>query len=114
MQRPGGPLKIHGSFVAGGSTDYAPAATGITAYLTPKIHAALKAWIEVIQTRVAFTSDMLGSMRSVKMLGLTDLVQSLVQDLRVKEVVKVKVLLRLRSNRIVLGSMSFSNVVPLC
>ena len=87
-------------------------ATGFTAYLTPKITAVLKTWMEAIQSRVSVTSDMLGSMRSVNVLGLTGVVQSLVQELRVREVGKVRQLLKLQTWRILFGN-STNLVSPL-
>lgn len=44
-----------------------------------------KIWVEAIQTRVAFTSTMLGSMRSIKLLGISSVVSDLAQRLRIGE-----------------------------
>ncbi|WAO95847.1 Hypothetical protein NCS54_01349200 [Fusarium falciforme] len=46
---------------------------------------AQKRWMRGIQTRVDVTASMLGSMKEVKMLGLTDVLNSMVQNLRIKE-----------------------------
>lgn len=46
---------------------------------------AQKIWMQGIQTRVDVTATMLGSMKSVKMLGFTDWLTELVQGLRVTE-----------------------------
>ncbi|KAH8593398.1 putative ATP-binding cassette transporter [Bisporella sp. PMI_857] len=46
---------------------------------------AQKTWIEGIQTRVAVTASMLGSMKGVKFLGFTDKISNLIQSLRVRE-----------------------------
>lgn len=43
-------------------------------------------WVRSIQTRIDATSKMLGGMKAVKMLGLTDRMRSLVQQLRVDEI----------------------------
>ncbi|KAF4960481.1 hypothetical protein FGADI_923 [Fusarium gaditjirri] len=46
---------------------------------------AQKQWVRGIQTRIDVTASMLGSMKEVKMLGLTDVLNDMVQSLRVKE-----------------------------
>ncbi|KAL9572706.1 hypothetical protein ACKAV7_003105 [Fusarium commune] len=46
---------------------------------------AQKRWVRGIQTRIDVTASMLGSMKEVKMLGLTDVLNDMVQSLRVKE-----------------------------
>ncbi|KAF5625992.1 multidrug resistance-associated 1 [Fusarium sp. NRRL 52700] len=46
---------------------------------------AQKRWVRGIQTRIDVTASMLGSMKEVKMLGLTDVLNNMVQSLRVKE-----------------------------
>ncbi|QKD49139.2 P-loop containing nucleoside triphosphate hydrolase protein [Fusarium oxysporum Fo47] len=46
---------------------------------------AQKRWVRGIQTRIDVTASMLGSMKEVKMLGLTDVLNNLVQSLRVRE-----------------------------
>ncbi|KAK3942168.1 P-loop containing nucleoside triphosphate hydrolase protein [Diplogelasinospora grovesii] len=46
---------------------------------------ARKKWVRGIQTRVDVTASTLGSMKEVKMLGLTDVLNKMVQDLRVRE-----------------------------
>lgn len=50
-------------------------------FITPR----QKAWLEAIQTRVNATSEILGSMKGVKMTGLTEKVASIIQGLRVRE-----------------------------
>lgn len=44
-----------------------------------------KKWMEAVQSRVAMTSNMLSSMKSVKMRGLEDVVSSVLQESRGKE-----------------------------
>ncbi|KAK0619996.1 ABC transporter [Immersiella caudata] len=44
-----------------------------------------KQWFEAIQARINFTSQILGSMKSVKMLGLTEMFESMIQSLRIRE-----------------------------
>ncbi|QKX61400.1 uncharacterized protein TRUGW13939_08548 [Talaromyces rugulosus] len=46
---------------------------------------AQKIWMKGIQTRVDVTATMLGSMKSVKMLGFTDWLADIVQGLRISE-----------------------------
>ncbi|KAF4969944.1 hypothetical protein FSARC_2930 [Fusarium sarcochroum] len=46
---------------------------------------AQKRWVRGIQTRIDVTASMLGSMKEVKMLGLTDVLNDMVQSLRVRE-----------------------------
>ncbi|CCT72441.1 related to multidrug resistance protein [Fusarium fujikuroi IMI 58289] len=46
---------------------------------------AQKRWVRGIQTRIDVTASMLGSMKEVKMLGLTDVLNNMVQSLRVRE-----------------------------
>jgi ABC-type multidrug transport system fused ATPase/permease subunit len=46
---------------------------------------AQKSWMKSIQTRVDVTATMLGSMKSVKMLGFTEWLSEMVQELRVTE-----------------------------
>ncbi|KAG5781567.1 hypothetical protein H9Q73_004760 [Fusarium xylarioides] len=46
---------------------------------------AQKRWVRGIQTRIDVTASMLGSMKEVKMLGLTDVLNNMVQNLRVNE-----------------------------
>jgi ATP-binding cassette subfamily C (CFTR/MRP) protein 1 len=45
-----------------------------------------KAWIQAIQIRVSFTATMLGSMRSIKLLGISNVVRELTQGLRRQEI----------------------------
>lgn len=44
-----------------------------------------KIWVDVIQSRVSSTSAMLGSMRSIKLLGISAIIGELIQRLRVLE-----------------------------
>ena len=51
------------------------------------IGAAQKTWLGAIQRRVAITSSILGSMKSVRMLGIEDVLSTTIQNLRVRELV---------------------------
>ncbi|KAJ5248923.1 hypothetical protein N7468_000374 [Penicillium chermesinum] len=67
---------------------------------------AQKIWMEKIQTRVSVTSSMLGSMKSVKMLGLSDWLAGIVQNLRITELNEAKLFRRLLVARVF-----FSNII---
>ncbi|KAL6228992.1 hypothetical protein BDW75DRAFT_246137 [Aspergillus navahoensis] len=60
-------------------------ATTGTLQLAQFIGPAKKRWMKGIQTRVDVTAAVLASMKEVKMLGLSDVVAHMVQNLRVKE-----------------------------
>ena len=75
------------------------------AWITPTYQTA---WNAAIQTRVSFTSTMLGSMRPVKLLGLSGIVGAMAQCLRVQE---VRESYRLRV--VMLFRVLFQNGVPL-
>ncbi|OQE34379.1 hypothetical protein PENCOP_c018G04493 [Penicillium coprophilum] len=61
-------------------------------------------WMKSIQTRVDVTSTMLGSMKSVKMLGFTDWLAEIVQGLRVSELQEAKLFRRLLVLRVFLAN----------
>ncbi|ETS76400.1 hypothetical protein PFICI_11787 [Pestalotiopsis fici W106-1] len=48
-------------------------------------HARQTAWMEASQSRIGATSNILSSIKAIKMRGLTDVVSSIIQQLRVKE-----------------------------
>ncbi|KAJ5715248.1 uncharacterized protein N7483_012429 [Penicillium malachiteum] len=62
-------------------------------------------WMRSIQTRVDSTATMLGSMKSVKMLGFTDWLAKLIQGLRVDELQEAKLLRRLLCLRVFLANL---------
>ena len=64
--------------------------TSATAWVTKYSVAAQKTWVESIQTRIDFTSRFLASMRSIKLLGLSDVVANVTQLLREAEVSKAQ------------------------
>ena len=45
-----------------------------------------KLWIDAIQRRVSYTSGILGSMRPIKLLGLSEIIKTLTQGLRTDEI----------------------------
>ncbi|KAF4769687.1 hypothetical protein HAV15_011431 [Penicillium sp. str.  len=61
-------------------------------------------WMKSIQTRVDVTSTMLGSMKSVKMLGFTDWLAGIVQGLRISELQEAKLFRRLLVLRVFLAN----------
>jgi ABC-type multidrug transport system fused ATPase/permease subunit len=65
---------------------------------------AQKIWMKSIQTRVDVTSTMLGSMKSVKMLGFTDWLTGIVQGLRVSELQEANLFRRLLVLRVFLAN----------
>jgi ATP-binding cassette, subfamily C (CFTR/MRP), member 1 len=62
------------------------AAILVSAWIISVISSYQKLWVEAVQTRVSFTSALLHSMRNVKLLGLTSIVNDHTQGLREQEV----------------------------
>ncbi|KAK7450709.1 Multidrug resistance-associated protein 1-like protein 2 [Colletotrichum acutatum] len=60
-------------------------ATAMSVRAAGFVTARQKVWLEAIQARINFTAHILGSMRSVKMLGLSNKFESLIQGMRVTE-----------------------------
>ncbi|KAH8681655.1 putative ATP-binding cassette transporter [Xylariales sp. PMI_506] len=54
-------------------------------YLSKQIGGNQKRWVEAVQKRISLTSSMLAAMQSVKMMGLSQLLTTLVQDQRNRE-----------------------------
>lgn len=54
-------------------------------YLAKNLQSKQKIWNEATQERLALTTSMLGSVKSLKMLGVTPYTESLVQSLRFQE-----------------------------
>ncbi|KAH0431618.1 ABC transporter [Colletotrichum camelliae] len=72
-------------------------ATAMSVKAAGFVTARQKVWLEAIQARVNFTAHALGSMRSVKMLGLSNKFESLIQGMRVTELDLSKKFRRLSS-----------------
>ncbi|KAI0423684.1 P-loop containing nucleoside triphosphate hydrolase protein [Xylaria sp. FL1042] len=66
------------------------AGTLLSGQIADKVSKSQKTWLEAIQTRINFTSEILGSMKNVKMLGLTGQMFGMIQDLRGDEIAKSK------------------------
>lgn len=78
-----------------GTACYAPAAVYViqaiaTGWITKVIPRYQARWLEAVQSRVNFTSALLHSIRNVKLLGLTDVIQGRTQGLRDFEVQECK------------------------
>lgn len=79
----------------GGSAVYAPAIVYIlsiicTGWVISVIASFQKRWLDAVQTRVSFTSSLLHSVRNVKLLGLSSVVEDRTQGLREKEIIECK------------------------
>ncbi|KAK4212261.1 ABC multidrug transporter [Rhypophila decipiens] len=72
-------------------------ATAMSVRAAGFVTARQKVWLEAIQARINFTVHTLGSMRSVKMLGLSNKFESLIQGMRVTELELSKRFRRLSS-----------------
>ena len=66
---------------------------------------AQKLWMEAIQSRINVTSKMLESMKGIKMLGLTPIMTTLVQNLRSNEIT-----LSLKSRRLLATVITLANI----
>ncbi|OIW33171.1 P-loop containing nucleoside triphosphate hydrolase protein [Coniochaeta ligniaria NRRL 30616] len=100
-----------------GSAALAPVAVTIVATvaimrLSNHIGQAQKRWVRGIQTRVDVTASVLGSMKEIKMLGFADMVDTTVQNLRVRELKLSKAYRRLLCLRVFIGT-STETVAPL-
>lgn len=58
--------------------------------LGKSVAVAQKRWLEAIERRVNFTSEIFGSIKSVKMLGLADKMASMIEGMRGDEVAVMK------------------------
>jgi ATP-binding cassette, subfamily C (CFTR/MRP), member 1 len=81
----------------------AQVATSISMKVATYVTSRQKIWLEAIQDRINFTSEILGSMVSVKMLGLTNKMASIIQAMRVRELDLSKRFRRLSSFNVCLG-----------
>lgn len=74
-----------------GAACYAPAIVCVlqvlgTGWVTRVISQYQKRWLDAIQTRVSFTSALLNSVRSIKLLGLSAIIKERTQGLRIDEI----------------------------
>ncbi|PVH81871.1 hypothetical protein DL98DRAFT_457694 [Cadophora sp. DSE1049] len=66
-------------------------------------------WLEAIERRITATAEMLGSMKGVKMCGLTDVLSKSLQDLRLDELRISK-----RFRKLLIWNMGFTYITPVC
>jgi len=83
--------------------NYTQVATSISMKVATYVTSRQKTWLEAIQDRINFTSEILGSMMSVKMLGLTNKMAAIIQAMRVRELDLSKRFRRLSSFNVCLG-----------
>ena len=62
------------------------ASTALSMLLAGHVTTRQKVWLEAVQRRINYTSEILGSMRNVKLLGLTDQMSSNIDQLRSSEI----------------------------
>lgn len=73
-----------------------------------KIRPRQRQWMQAVQKRVALTSEVLGSIKGMKMLGLTAMITGSVQDMREQELYKSKRFRYVQIVNITLGMFSSS------
>lgn len=61
------------------------ASIGVAGFVTSKIGARQRDWVRAVQRRVGITSSMLGSMKSIKMMGLSDSMFEVLNNQRIRE-----------------------------
>lgn len=59
-------------------------------YLAKNLQSKQKSWSVATQKRLAMTASMLGSIKSLKMLGTTPYTEALIHDLRLRELAMAK------------------------
>lgn len=64
-------------------------------------------WLEAIERRIEATTAMLGAMKGVKMCGLTDILLTNIQQLRVEELVISK-----KFRRLLVWNLAFGKTQP--
>lgn len=62
-----------------------------------------KEWLQATEKRINFTSSILGSIRNVKFLGLTEIMSSKIEALRTEELEISKKFRRIQSIRVCMG-----------
>ena len=67
-----------------------------------------KAWSRATQTRIAKTSAMLGSVKALKMMGLSDVVESSIDEQRLNEIKAA------RDFRLMIVGFNIAGSLPLC
>lgn len=77
--------------------------TGLSVFCAGIITSRQRAWLQAVQKRINYTSEILGSMKSVKILGLTGQQTRNIQQLRDSEITTSKKYRRVQSLNISLG-----------
>lgn len=78
--------------------------TGISVLTARAITSRQRAWLEAVQKRINYTSEILGSMKSVKILGLTGQQTETIQQFRKTEIATSKKYRKVQSLNISLGA----------
>jgi hypothetical protein len=76
----------------------------LSTLLAGRITLRQKVWLEAIQSRINYTSEILGSMRNVKMLGLTKQMSTNIQSMRETELSISRKYRRIQSLNTALGT----------
>lgn len=80
--------------------------TGLSVLAAKAITSRQRAWLEAVQKRINYTSEILGSMKSVKILGLIGQQTANIQKLRNTEITTSKKYRKVQSLNISLGTYS--------
>jgi ATP-binding cassette, subfamily C (CFTR/MRP), member 1 len=87
--------------------------TGLSVFAARLINSRQRAWLEAVQERVNYTSEILGSMKSVKILGLVRQLTAKIHDLRNNEIASSKKYRRVQSLNISLGLCCKKDISPI-
>jgi ATP-binding cassette, subfamily C (CFTR/MRP), member 1 len=80
-----------------------PVSTGLSTIVAGHVNSRQRRWFDAIQKRVNFTSHILGSMRNIKMLGLTRLMFEDIYSMRESELKISKHYRKIQSLNVSLG-----------
>lgn len=78
-----------------------------TMSVSKRMGAAMGSWMAAVQTRIDATANALGSMKEIKMLGLSPSVSVLLRNLRIQEIAK-----SMPSRRLMAGLIGMANIPP--
>jgi hypothetical protein len=76
--------------------------------IAKRIRVRQRGWMQAVQKRVALTSDVLSSIKGMKILGLTEMITRNVQDTREEELQKSKLFRHMQIINITIGMFFFS------
>lgn len=68
------------------------------------VSARQESWLRATEKRINFTTSILGSIRNVKVLGLTEVMSSMIEGLRTEELEFSKKFRQLQSIRVCMGA----------